>query len=112
MGDMGTSLTSSTVQWFMRPDRTLGSPPVTLEVGVEVSGTRAGAAAGKRELFSERTETTLVFEDGAVVRLSAPAEIGQLLFLKNVESQQEIVARVLRQRSFGTARAAYVELEF
>jgi hypothetical protein len=109
---MGISPTSSTVQWFMRPDRTLGSLPVALELGVEVSGTRAGVAAGTRELFSENTKTTLVFEDGAVVRLSAPVEVGQLLFLKNAESQQEIVARVLRQRSFGTAGGAYVELEF
>jgi hypothetical protein len=108
---MGTSPTSSTVQWFMRPDRTLGSLPVALEVAVEVSGTRAASDVAKRELFSEITKTTLVFEDGAVVRLSASVEVGQLLFLKNVASQQEIVARVLRQRGLGTA-AAYVELEF
>ncbi len=108
---MGTSPTSSTVQWFMRPDRTLGSLPVALEVAVEVSGTRAASDAAKRELFSENTRTTLVFEDGAVVRLSASVEVGQLLFLKNVTSQQEIVARVLRQRGLGAA-TAYVELEF
>ena len=108
---MGTGSTSSTVQWFMRPDRTLGTLPVALEVGVEVSGTRAASDSGKRELFSENAKTTLVFEDGAVVRLSATVEVGQLLFLKNAVSQQEIVARVLRQRTFGAA-AAYVELEF
>jgi Gram-negative bacterial TonB protein C-terminal len=108
---MGTSPTSSTVQWFMRPDRTLGSLPVALEVAVEVSGTRAASDAAKRELFSENTRTTLVFEDGAVVRLSVSVEVGQLLFLKNVVSQQEIVARVLRQRGLGAA-TAYVELEF
>lgn len=108
---MGTSPTSSTVQWFMRPDRTLGSLPVALEVAVEVSGTRAASDAAKRELFSQNTRTTLVFEDGAVVRLSASVEVGQLLFLKNVASQQEIVARVLRQRGLGAA-VAYVELEF
>lgn len=104
--------TVSTGQWFMRADRTLGSQPIALEVGVEVSGTRAAAGAGTRELFSERTKTTLVFENGAVVRLSAPVEVGQLLFLKHFESQKEIVARVLRQRSSGSANAAYVELEF
>jgi TonB family protein len=37
--------------------------------------------------------------------------VGQLLFLRHAESQKEIVTRVLRQRSFGTA-VAYVELEF
>ncbi len=52
-----------------------------------------------------------MFEDGAVVRLSAAVVVGQLLFLRHSESQKEIVTRVLRQRSFGTA-VAYVELEF
>jgi TonB family protein len=103
--------TTSSVQWFARADRTLGSQPVALEVGVEVSGTRAANDRGTRELFSETTLTTLVFEDGAVVRLSAPVADGQLLFLKHRKSSKEIVTRVLKQRTFGTANA-YVELEF
>jgi hypothetical protein len=99
------------VQWFARADRTLGSQPEAMEVAVEVSGARAAGPSGARELFSEPTTTTLVFEDGAVVRLSAPVVVGQLVFLRHQQTQKEIVTRVLRQRSFGTA-TAYVELEF
>ena len=99
------------VQWFARADRTLGSEPQALEVNVEVSGAHAAGGTGARELFTEATKTTLVFDDGAVVKLSAAVVVGQLLFLRHAESQKEIVTRVLRQRSFGTA-IAYVELEF
>lgn len=105
-----STTTSSSVQWFARADRTLGSEPAALEVGVEVSGTHAGPS-GARELFSESTVTTLVFEDGVVVRLSASVIDGQLLFLKHLESQREVVTRVLRQRSISPANT-YVELEF
>jgi len=99
------------VQWFARADRTLGSEPQALEVSVEVSGAHASGGSGARTLFTEATKTTLVFDDGAVVKLSAAVVVGQLLFLRHAESQKEIVTRVLRQRSFGTA-IAYVELEF
>jgi TonB family protein len=99
------------VQWFARADRTLGSEPQALEVSVEVSGAHAAGGTGARELFTEPTKTTLVFDDGAVVKLCAAVVVGQLLFLRHAESQKEIVTRVLRQRSFGTA-IAYVELEF
>jgi hypothetical protein len=102
---------SSSVQWFARADRTLSSQPAALEVAVEVSGTHAKAGAATRELFSESTVTTLIFEDGVVVRLSAAVVDGQLLFLKHSGSQKEIVTRVLRQRSLGSA-STYVELEF
>ena len=99
------------VQWFARADRTLGSEPQALEVNVEVSGAHAAGGSGARQLFTEVTKTTLIFDDGAVVKLSAAVVVGQLLFLRHLESQKEIVTRVLRQRSFGTA-IAYVELEF
>ena len=102
---------NSSVQWFARADRTLGSQPVALEAGVEVSGSHTASETGARALFTEKTVTTLVFEDGVVVRLSAAVEDGQLLFLKHLDSQREIVTRVLRQRRFGTANP-YVELEF
>lgn len=99
------------MQWFARADRTLGSEPQALEVSVEVSGAHAAGGTGARELFTEATKTTLVFDDGAVVKLAAAVVVGQLLFLRRADSQKEIVTRVLRQRSFGTA-IAYVELEF
>jgi len=102
---------NTTVSWFARPDRTLNSRPDALEVAVEVSGTRATDGAAARELFTEATHTTLVFADGAVVRLSAAVAVGQLLFLRHARTQRELVTRVLRQRR-GSASSAYVELEF
>lgn len=100
---------SSTVQWSAQPGLALHSHPEALEVGVEISGAQGGGSA--RALFTENTVTTLVFEDGAVVQLGAAVAVGQLVFLKQLKSQREIVARVLKQRSFGTGNA-YVELEF
>jgi hypothetical protein len=102
---------NTTVSWFARPDRTLSSRPDALEVAVEVSGTRATDAAAARELFSEATHTTLVFADGAVVRLTAAVAVGQLLFVRHERTQRELVTRVLRQRR-SNASGAYVELEF
>jgi TonB family protein len=92
-----------------------GSPskranPVALEVLVSVTGARANNG-GARELFSEETQTVLVFPDGAVIRLTAPVALGQLLFLTNKGSSQEVVCQVLHTRSFG-ATGAYVELQF
>jgi TonB family protein len=102
---------NSTVSWFARADRTLNSRPEALEVAVEVSGTRATEAGAARELFAEATHTTLVFADGAVVRLSAAVAVGQLLFVRNERTQREIVTRVLKQRRISPS-SAYVEVEF
>jgi len=87
------------------------SQPVALEVPVVATGARPGDQSQKRELFTEATETVLVFENGAVIRLSAAVTAGQLLFLTNKNSGKEIVTQVLRKRSFKPT-ACYVELEF
>lgn len=87
------------------------SQPMALEVPVVAAGTRPGDQSQKRELFTETTETVLVFENGAVIRLSAAVTAGQLLFLTNKNSGKEIVTQVLRKRSFKPT-ACYVELEF
>jgi protein TonB len=62
-------------------------------------------------LFSEETTTVLVFQDGAVIRLAAPVTVGQLIFLTNKRSKQEVVCQVLRQRS-SSGGLGYVELKF
>jgi len=82
-----------------------------LEVLVNVTGANATAEDGARHLFSEETTTVLVFKDGAVIRLAATVAIGQLIFLTNKKSNQEVVCQVLRQRSFKAGRN-YVELQF
>lgn len=87
-----------------RPD------PVPLEVPASVTGARANSG-GARDLFTELTQTVLVFRDGAVIRLAADVESGQLLFLTNKKSNEEVVCQVLQTRSFGTD-SAYVELKF
>lgn len=92
-----------------------GSPakranPVALEVLVSVTGARANNG-GARELFSEETQTVLVFPDGAVIRLTAPVALGQLLFLTNKRNNTEVVCQVLNARQLGPA-GAYVELQF
>jgi TonB family protein len=85
--------------------------PVALEVLVSVTGANAGAEDGARHLFSEETSTVLVFKDGAVIRLAAPVAVGQLLFLTNKKSNQEVVCQVLKKKSF-KANSSYVELLF
>jgi periplasmic protein TonB len=84
--------------------------PVALEALVNVTGANA-ANDGSRHLFSEETTTVLVFKDGAVIRLAAPVSVGQLIFLTNKKSNQEVICQVLRQRSFKAGRS-YVELKF
>jgi TonB family protein len=92
----------------------LGSPrpnPVALEVMVNVTGAKPSESAGSRDLFSEDTTTVLVFKDGAVIRLTAGVVVGQLLFLTNKKSNQEVVCQVLRKRSYKPT-SCYVELLF
>ena len=78
---------------------------------VSVTGAKPQVAGGARDLFFEETSTVLVFKDGAVIRLAAPVEVGQLLFLTNRKSNQEVVCQVLRTRSF-KQDSVFVELQF
>ena len=84
---------------------------MALETLINVTGANTTGEDGSRHLFSEETTTVLVFKDGAVIRLSATVAVGQLIFLTNKKSNQEVVCQVLRQRSFKTGRN-YVELQF
>ncbi|HLZ13997.1 MAG TPA: energy transducer TonB [Candidatus Acidoferrum sp.] len=85
--------------------------PLPLEIPVVATGARPGDKAENRELFSEETETVLVFETGGVIRLSAAVAVGQLIFLTNKKTGKEVVAQVLRKRSYRPT-ACYVELDF
>src|SRR5262244_1980987 len=93
--------------------RSEGAPsdePIALETPVVATGARPGDSA-KRELFTEETQTVLVFEKGAVIRLSAAVADGQLLFLTNKKTGKEVVTQVIRKRSFRPT-SCYVDLEF
>ena len=85
--------------------------PVAMEIPVTVNGARTVAGGEKREPFSEATQTVLVFGSGAVIRLAAAVGPGQLLFVTNEKSKQEVVCQVVKTKQNGNA-AGYVELKF
>jgi len=95
----------------LRPDPASSQEPVALETTVIATGARPADATSKRELFTEETQTVLVFERGAVIRLSAAVVDGQLLFLTNKSTGKEVVTQVLRKRAFRPTNC-YVDLEF
>ena len=95
----------------LRPNEGNSQEPVALETTVIATGARPGDTTKKRELFTEETQTVLVFERGAVIRLSAAVVDGQLLFLTNKATGKEVVTQVLRKRAFRPT-ACYVDLEF
>jgi len=95
----------------LRSDESNSPEPVALEATVIATGARPGDTAAKRELFTEETQTVLVFERGAVIRLAAAVADGQLLFLTNKKTGKEVVTQVLRKRSFRPTNC-YVDLEF
>ena len=78
---------------------------------MNASGSRPKDGGTERELFSEDTETVLTFEDGAVIRLEATVAPGQLIFLTNLLTKQEVVCEVLQKRLLRPA-GCYVELQF
>src|SRR5262249_61150942 len=65
----------------------------------------------KREPFSERSQTVLVFGHGAVIRVSAALAPGQLIFLTNEKTKKEVVCQVVKSKSDGNS-VGYVELRF
>src|SRR5262249_26700100 len=95
----------------LRSNNSFSQEPVALETTVVATGARPGDTAAKRQLFTEETQTVLVFERGAVIRLSAAVADGQLLFLTNKATGKEVVAQVLRKRAFRPTNC-YVDLEF
>src|SRR5229473_1314854 len=85
--------------------------PVALEVPVTVNGSRSMDGSDKREPFSERSQTVLVFGHGAVLRISAQLAPGQLVFLTNEKTKKEVVCVVVKSKTDGNA-VGYVELRF
>jgi protein TonB len=85
--------------------------PVALEVPVTVNGARTVDGSDKREPFSEKSATVLVFGHGAVIRVSTMLAPGQLIFLTNEKTKKEVVCQVVKSKSDGGA-VGYVELRF
>lgn len=85
--------------------------PTVLEVPVMINGARTVEGSDRREPFSEKTHTVLVFGNGAVIRLASAVSTGQLLFLTNEKTKKEVVCQVVKSKT-QPATAGYVELEF
>lgn len=85
--------------------------PAAAEIPVTVNGARSVEGTDRREPFSEKTQTVLVFANGGVIRLSSPVSSGQLLFLTNQKSREEVVCQVVKSRNYSSV-SGYVELEF
>lgn len=81
-----------------------------LEIPVTVQGSKTVEGTERRELFTETTKTTLVSENGAVLKLNARVLPGQCVFLQNDLSGREILCKVLDSRQAG--EGGYTDLEF
>ncbi len=84
--------------------------PTVLDIPVTVQGSKIVEGTDQRELFKETTRTTIVFENGAVLKLNAKVQPGQCLFLRNDRSGREILCKVRESRQAG--EAGYTDLEF
>lgn len=81
-----------------------------IEIPVTIQGARPVEGTVRRELFTQTTKTTLVFENGAVVNLNSRVSLGQCVFLRNDQSGREILCKVLKWRQVG--ESGYTDLEF
>jgi TonB family protein len=85
--------------------------PLCIEVPVTIRGVRLLPDSGKREPFSESTRTLIVFSHGAVLRLKAAVNPGQLIILTNEHTRKEIVCQVVKSTTCENV-AGYIELQF
>jgi Gram-negative bacterial TonB protein C-terminal len=86
------------------------SQATALEIPVTIQGSKIVPGTEQRELFTESTKTTLVFENGAVVKLTAKVAPGQCVFLRNEQSEKEVLCKVVEARQAG--ETGYTDLEF
>ena len=81
-----------------------------LEVPVTIQGAKHVEGSEQRQIFTETTKTTIVFDNGAVVNLSSKVAQGQCVFLRNERTGREILCKVLEWRE--VAESGYADLEF
>jgi TonB family protein len=98
-----------------KPSSALRSDALSLEVHVKVHGSRvievARGTSPKTEPFEEQTVTMIVFPQGAVLRMTTPVGVSQMLVLTNIKSKQDSICRVLKVRP-NASHGSYVEVEF
>src|ERR1700691_1925191 len=81
-----------------------------LESPATIQGSKTVEGSDQRELFTEMTKTTLVFENGAVLKLNAKISPGQCVFLRNDQTEKEILGKVRDSRQ--ADEVGYTDLEF
>jgi len=88
------------------------SNPVCLEVGVTIRSLpgAAGADAGAALPVREESRTVIVFDNGAVLRLSQNLPPGQTILLANTQGH-EVACRIVNTRKLPNIKG-YVEVEF
>jgi len=90
-------------------------PVGVLELPVRVWGSRRiksdSGQPERVEVLAEETCTVIVFPHGAVIRLSAAVELGQLVMVANRKSHQNVLCRVVNVKKYPSARG-YAEIEF
>ena len=85
--------------------------PVCLEVPVTIRSSPAqGDASGTPEPFREEGRTVIVFDNGAVLRLSKNLPAGQAVILSNAQGR-DVACRVVNTRNLSHMKG-YVEVEF
>lgn len=92
------------------PDAARIAQAQALEIPVTIQGAKSADGTGRRELFTESAKTTLTFDNGTVLNLRTRVTPGQSLFLRNDQSGQEILCKVLEAPSEG--EPGYTDLEF
>src|ERR1700689_4636448 len=81
-----------------------------LEIPVTIQGSKTVEGSEQRELFTDTTKTTIGFENGAVLKLNAKISPGQCVFLRNDQTEKEILCKVRESRQAG--EVGYTDLEF
>lgn len=108
-------LKSGTAAKTEQPAGHLRADAVSLEVPVKVHGSRVTEVVREvtshTEPFEEQTSTMIVFPQGAVIRMSTPVSVGQMLVVTNQKSRQDAICRVIKVRTFSNLQG-YVEVEF
>ncbi len=89
---------------------TVRNQGTVLEIPVTIQGSKTVEGSDQRELFTETTKTTLVFENGTVLKLNAKISPGQCVFLRNDQTEKEILCKVRDSRQAG--EVGYTDLEF
>jgi len=95
-----------------KQERSSRSNPVCLEVPVTIRSlpSESGAKSGSGGPVREEARTVIVFESGAVLRLSSKLPAGQSVIVSNARGR-DVVCRVVVARTMPTVKG-YIEIEF